>query len=252
MVLYILCLGTSNKKVVNEMQHGSVRRTKRLLAISDIHGHRNAFLALLDEAKYDHKKDQLVILGDFIEAGEPVTWRLVDTVHQLVDKGAIALPGNHELKLATLRRGNSAHRLRYLRFIRSLPSYYKEGGYLFVHAGVRPGLALSLHPLRELTEIREPFTRHPLSSMRQKLDSDHGGTAGHRIVFGHTPTFKIGSEPGHLYVDDCRIGIDTGAKHRYSLSLVDLSNGIQYSHATSDEYRSADITVRSIPQIRNR
>jgi len=234
------------------MQYGSVRRQKRLLAISDIHGHRNAFLALLNAASYDPKKDQLVILGDFIEAGEPVTWRLVDTVHQLVDKGAIALPGNHELKLATLRRGNSAHRLRYLRFIRSLPSYHKEGGYLFVHAGVRPGLSLSLHPLRELTEIREPFTRHPLSTMRQKLDSDHGGTAGQRIVFGHTPTFKMGSEPGHLFVDDCRIGIDTGAKHRYSLSLVDLTNGIQYSHPTSDEYRSAEIQVRSVPQIRNR
>ena len=234
------------------MQHGLVRRNRRLLAISDIHGYRNAFLTLLDAAQYDSNKDQLVILGDFIEAGEPVTWRLIDTVHQLVDKGAIALPGNHELKLATLRRGSTAHRLRYLRFIRSLPTYYKEAGYLFVHAGVRPGLPLSLHPLREITEIREPFTRHPISTLRSKLDTDQGGTAGQRIVFGHTPTFKLGTMPGALFVDECRIGIDTGAKHGYRLSLVDLTNGINYSCSTADEYRSTDVFSQSVPQVRNR
>lgn len=238
---------------MNAVQHGSARRSsRRLLAISDIHGYRQGFLNLLDAAGYDPSKDQLVILGDYIESGEPVTWRLIDTVHQLVDKGAIALPGNHELKLATLRRGSAAHRLRYLRFIRKLPSYYMEGGYLFVHAGVRPGLPLHLHPLRELTEIRESFTRHPHHSLRAKLDSDVGGTAGQRIVFGHTPTFKLGSNPGSLFVDDCRIGIDTGAKHGYKLSLVDLTNGVCYNCSTGEEYRSGDVHAYNIPSVRNR
>lgn len=235
------------------MQHGSARRSsRRLLAISDIHGYRHGFLSLLEAAQYDPTKDQLVILGDFIEAGEPVTWRLVDTVHQLVDKGAVAIPGNHELKLATLRRGSAAHRLRYLRFIRKLPVYYKDSGYLFVHAGVRPGLQLSLHPLRELTEIREPFTRHPLANLRNKLDTDIGGTAGQRIVFGHTPTFKMGCSPGSLFVDDCRIGIDTGAKHGHKLSLVDLTNGVCYNCSIVDYYRSGDVHVYNVPSVRNR
>ncbi|URN94788.1 MAG: metallophosphoesterase [Candidatus Pristimantibacillus lignocellulolyticus] len=235
------------------MQHGSARRSsRRLLAISDIHGQRQGFLSLLEAAQYDPHRDQLVILGDYIEAGEPITWRLIDLVHQLVDKGAIALPGNHELKLATLRRGSTAHRLRYLRFIRQLPSYYMENGYLFVHAGVRPGLQLQLHPLRELTEIRESFTRHPLSTLRNKLDTDVGGTAGQRIVFGHTPTFKLGVNPGSLFVDDCRIGIDTGAKHGYKLSLVDLTNGLCYSCSTNEEYRASDVHVYHVPGVRNR
>lgn len=235
------------------MQHGSARRSsRRLLAISDIHGQRQGFLSLLEAAQYDASKDQLVILGDFIEAGEPITWRLVDTVHQLVDKGAVALPGNHELKLATLRRGSAAHRLRYLRFIRKLPLFYKASGYLFVHAGVRPGLPLSLHPARELTEIRESFTRHPLSTLRAKLDSDAEGTAGQRIVFGHTPTFKLGANPGSLYVDDCRIGIDTGAKHGYRLSLVDFTNSLCYSCSTNAEYRAGDVYVYHVPGLRKR
>ncbi|MCR8659441.1 metallophosphoesterase [Paenibacillus sp. T3-5-0-4] len=223
-----------------------------MLAISDIHGQRQGFLSLLEAAHYDPNKDQLVILGDYIEAGEPITWRLIDLVHQLVDKGAIALPGNHELKLATLRRGSTAHRLRYLRFIRQLPSYHMENGYLFVHAGVRPGLQLQLHPLRELTEIRESFTRHPLSTLRTKLDSDAGGTAGQRIVFGHTPTFKLGVNPGSLFVDECRIGIDTGAKHGYKLSLVDLTNGLCYSCSTNEDYRASDVHVYHVPSVRNR
>ena len=238
---------------MNAVQHGSARRSsRRLLAISDIHGQRQGFLSLLEAAQYDPNKDQLVILGDYIEAGEPITWRLIDLVHQLVDKGAIALPGNHELKLATLRRGSTAHRLRYLRFIRQLPSYHMENGYLFVHAGVRPGLQLQLHPLRELTEIRESFTRHPLSTLRNKLDTDVGGTAGQRIVFGHTPTFKLGVNPGYLFVDECRIGIDTGAKHGYKLSLVDLTNGLCYSCSTNEEYRASDVHVYHVPGIRNR
>ncbi|HIW32485.1 MAG TPA: metallophosphoesterase [Candidatus Paenibacillus intestinavium] len=235
------------------MQHGSARRSsRRLLAISDIHGQRQGFLSLLEAAQYDPKRDQLVILGDYIEAGEPITWRLIDLVHQLVDKGAIALPGNHELKLATLRRGSTAHRLRYLRFIRQLPSYHMENGYLFVHAGVRPGLQLQLHPIRELTEIRESFTRHPISTLRAKLDTDLGGTAGQRIVFGHTPTFKLGATPGSLFVDECRIGIDTGAKHGYKLSLVDLTHGLCYSCSTSEEYRTGDVHVYHVPSVRNR
>lgn len=238
---------------MNSVQHGSARRSsRRLLAISDIHGQRQGFLSLLEAAQYDPNKDQLVILGDYIDWSEPITWRLVDLVHQLVDKGAIALPGNHELKLATLRRGSAAHRLRYLRFIRKLPSYHIEGGYLFVHAGVRPGLQLNLHPLRELTEIRESFTRHPLSTLRAKLDTDIGGTAGQRIVFGHTPTFKLGANPGSLFVDECRIGIDTGAKHGYKLSLVDLTNGLCYSCSTNAEYRSGDVHVLHVPSVRNR
>src|SRR5690606_11947981 len=98
------------------VHYGSAKRAKRLLAISDIHGQRNGFLSLLETAGYDPNKDQLVILGDFIDSTEPVTWRLIDLVHQLVDNGAVALPGNHELKLAIVRRGSAAHRLRYLRF----------------------------------------------------------------------------------------------------------------------------------------
>lgn len=234
------------------VHYGSAKRAKRLLAISDIHGQRNGFLSLLDTAGYDPNKDQLVILGDFIDSAEPITWRLIDLVHQLVDNGAIAIPGNHELKLATIRRGSAAHRLRYLRFVRQLPSYYKSGGYLFVHAGVRPGLQLSLHPLRELTEIRESFTRHPLATLRTKLDTDIEGTAGQRIVFGHTPTFKIGAPAGQLYIDSCRIGIDTGAKHGHRLSLVDLTNGLWYSCATNEEYRSNDIQVKRVPSLKNK
>ena len=40
--------------------------SERLLVISDIHGHRKALATLLKRAKYNPKKDQLVLMGDYV------------------------------------------------------------------------------------------------------------------------------------------------------------------------------------------
>ena len=76
-------------------------------------------------------------------------------------------------------------------FLRALPLRHQDGGYLFVHAGIRPGVPLARQDPHDLIWIREPF----LSS---KLD--HGAV----VVHGHTPT----PEP---VLRANRIGIDTGA-----------------------------------------
>ena len=71
----------------------------------------------------------------------------------------------------------------------SLPLYVELPGWLFVHAGVRPGVPLENQEVEDLIWIREPF----LSS---------GGLPGKRIVHGHTPS----RDP---VVTAARIGIDT-------------------------------------------
>ena len=38
---------------------------KRILVISDIHGEIEKFEQLLEEAQYDAKQDQLILLGDY-------------------------------------------------------------------------------------------------------------------------------------------------------------------------------------------
>lgn len=76
------------------------------------------------------------------------------------------------------------------------------GGYAFVHAGVRPRVALDNQLPSDLLFIREDFMGRP-----------HG--LPYRVVFGHTIL------PDVLVTDD-RIGLDTGAFQSGVLSAVVL------------------------------
>lgn len=80
----------------------------------------------------------------------------------------------------------------HLEFVRGLRLHHRLGGYLFVHAGIRPGVPLEAQAEDDLLRIRGSF----LSS-----EVDHGAV----VVHGHTPV-RHGAE-----VYDNRINIDTGA-----------------------------------------
>lgn len=86
---------------------------------------------------------------------------------------AKALPGGH------------------LAFFRSLVVNHSEGGYLFVHAGVRPGVPLSEQSDYDQMWIRKRF-----------LDSDQNH--GAMVVHGHSTAPRV-------QIRRNRIGIDTGA-----------------------------------------
>lgn len=79
----------------------------------------------------------------------------------------------------------------HVRFISGFSDTLSFGDYLFVHAGIRPGIDLSLQAQTDLRWIRAPF-----------LDdtSDHGQV----VVHGHSITSAVDERPN-------RIGIDTGA-----------------------------------------
>jgi serine/threonine protein phosphatase 1 len=101
-------------------------------------------------------------------------------------------PAESEEDLAALAarlraRLPAAHR----RFLEGLRLRLEFGDYLFVHAGIRPGVPLALQKPDDLLWIREPF----LSDRR-----DHGMV----VVHGHT----VQAQP---VVRANRIGIDTGA-----------------------------------------
>jgi serine/threonine protein phosphatase 1 len=77
----------------------------------------------------------------------------------------------------------------HLAFLGEMPLMLSLPGWVFVHAGVRPGLALEQQMGEDLIWIREPF----LSS---------SGIPGMTVVHGHTPS----REP---VIRSGRIGIDT-------------------------------------------
>ncbi|MEE8270433.1 MAG: metallophosphoesterase [Alphaproteobacteria bacterium] len=90
-------------------------------------------------------------------------------------------------------------------FLNALKPYHLEGGYLFVHAGIRPGVALESQSRQDLYWIRQEFlddrTAHPWV-----------------VVHGHTPV----RQPQLL---TNRIGIDTGAFATGRLTCAALEDG---------------------------
>lgn len=91
---------------------------------------------------------------------------------------------------------------RHREFLERLHLYHIEGDYLFVHAGIRPGLPLRDQTAADLLWIRNLF-----------LDSeeDHG----FMVVHGHTPS-------DGPQIRSNRIGIDTGAVYGGKLTALVL------------------------------
>ncbi len=81
----------------------------------------------------------------------------------------------------------------HLDLIRSLPTFVSLPGFVFVHAGIRPGVPLDRQEDEDLIWIRAPFLRGMLPK-------------GLTVVHGHTPVEAPEFAPG-------RIDIDTGCFH---------------------------------------
>jgi serine/threonine protein phosphatase 1 len=98
-------------------------------------------------------------------------------------------------------------------FLRSLALAYDCGDYHFVHAGVRPGVALDLQSEMDRLWIRDQFL-------------NAGDVFGGRvIVHGHTPAVK----PENL---GFRIGIDTGAYMTGRLTAARFEGAdVQFLHS---------------------
>lgn len=79
----------------------------------------------------------------------------------------------------------------HLAFFQSLKPYHIAGDYLFVHAGLRPGVKLEAQSARDMMWIRDEFLED--RSLFPQM-----------IVHGHTPMDAI-------HHDGRRIGLDTGA-----------------------------------------
>ena len=93
-------------------------------------------------------------------------------------------------------------------FLTALPAMHRSDDAVFVHAGIRPGVALDRQDETDLVWIRQPF----LSDTR-----DHGTL----IVHGHT-ALDAATHHGN------RLNIDSGAAYGGPLSAVVLEEGIAF------------------------
>ena len=95
----------------------------------------------------------------------------------------------------------------HIEFLRTFKDYWVLGDYMFVHAGIRPGRALSKQTKKDLLWIREPF----LSSRSRHQ---------HMIVHGHSIV-----KEAEFHIN--RIAIDTGAYNGGALTCLRLQGSTQ-------------------------
>lgn len=195
-----------------------------------------------DNAARDHAEVTLILLGDLVDRGPQsaeVVERAIRLKDEFPDTRLLI--GNHEECFLAALTGD-VRRLRYFMRIggdatvrsywrddlpldsatfeevaERLPSMVPEshveflgsgedviriGDYVFVHAGIRPGIALEKQALSDLRWIRDDF----LSDAR-----DHGVM----VVHGHTIHDEVDEWPN-------RIGIDTGAYKSGVLTAIAL------------------------------
>jgi serine/threonine protein phosphatase 1 len=218
---------------------GSLRAGRRVYAVGDVHGQLDKLRAMhaaieADIARRPVATVTLVHLGDFIDwgpdsagviallAGPPVPG--VTTVNLAGDHEQMlldALDGDGAAATDLLHSGGDAALTSWgiapntprsewrlpsdhLAFLRGLAHRHRIGGYLFAHAGVRPGVAIAEQSTLDLHHIREPF----LSTDRQ---------LGPIVVHGHTVA-------GTPVVRSNRIGVDTGAGLGGKLSCAVLES----------------------------
>lgn len=208
---------------------GWMPRGRRVYAVGDIHGNRDRLAALhaliaADYAARPGKTAVLVHLGDYINQG-PDSAGVVELLAGAPPASGmpvVNLLGDHERMLLDALGGDRAAATDWLwaggrealeswglspdlpreqweaslppahvAWLRALRLTYQEGDYLFVHAGIRPGVPLADQSRDDLVTMRQPFISN---------EQDHGLI----VVHGHSslPSVQIVSN---------RIGLDTGA-----------------------------------------
>jgi diadenosine tetraphosphatase ApaH/serine/threonine PP2A family protein phosphatase len=116
-----------------------------LLALfADIHANRQAFAACLEFARA-RGAERMIFLGDYVGYGADPEWA-IETVMDLVERGAVAVRGNHDNAIGTPSESMNAEaqaaiewtrgRLSAIqrRFLAELPLTVQEDDRLYVHS----------------------------------------------------------------------------------------------------------------------
>jgi len=106
-------------------------------------------------------------------------------------------------------------------FLKSFVDTASFGPYLFVHAGIRPGVPLANQDIQDLRWIRNPFLHD---------ERDHG----HIVVHGHSIQERIDLRPN-------RIGLDTGAYRTGILSALGIEGDQRWFLQTKGDTPKRDL-----------
>ena len=188
-------------KIHADLQHRPAPKTL-LVFVGDLVD-RGPSSAQVIERLRCYRRDRVkpvFILGNH----EEVLLRILSGDSSVVDSwlkfGGLQCLQSYGVTLASIR-GRSAEQVveivrarvppEHVEFLESFADSCRFGDYLFVHAGIRPGVEVDQQSQVDLRWIRDPFLFD---------ERDHGFV----VVHGHTITDEVDERPN-------RIGIDTGA-----------------------------------------
>ncbi len=207
----------------------------KIFVIGDIHGLLFKLKKLIVKLELDAEKDTLIFLGDYIDRG-PDSRGVIDAILEIKQtiNHVTCLRGNHEQMfinyfcenrdeelfmhnggMKTLisygfRRAGGRKTLHvpesHMNFFTTLPIYHETDDYIFVHAGLKPGVPLERQVSEDLLWIRDEFIDSPRNF-------------GKIVVFGHTPVSF-----DRPFIEHNKIGVDTGAIYGGKLTCVELTD----------------------------
>ena len=199
--------------------------------IGDIHGRLDALNSVLKQAKFDFKKDKLIVLGDVCDGGEQ-TKECIDILLKV--KHCIFILGNHdEWALKWMKTGkilpiwwnqgglNTTKSYGYkaknvpkshIKFLEDAPLYYEEDGNLFVHGGIDPFMPMEWQSRSTLLWDRSIIE----FSMRQRIPGFK------HVYIGHTTTQLIQKGCVYPLTFNNLTMLDTGGGWNGRLSMIDL------------------------------
>lgn len=208
----------------------------RLFAISNIHGHYDAFLSLLKEAEFNPQNDKLVVLGDILDYG-PKSYDTIELCMKLRNMGAMILRGDREQMYITAFTSldedvrnkyeekiyktnnhlfdfyldNPEIRDRHINFFKTLNPTYHFEDFVFSHAGTDIG--------NEAGSYNYSLYTNDFYIREDTKDKDK------TYVFGHVPVVNMkGHSKAEPFVKDKMIGIDFGGRISSGhLGLVQLT-----------------------------
>ena len=193
--------------------------------IGDLHGCRDMLEKMLAIIPWDHERDNLIFVGDYIDRGDD-SKGVIDILLKLTGMSprVQCLMGNHESLfldylsgrdqrnflvnggVATLNSYRVNGRIyippRHISFIESLKILIELDDYYVVHAGLMPEVRIEKQAIKDILWIRENF-----------IFSEYD--FGKKIIFGHTPFLSP-------FITDNKIGLDTGAVFGNKLTCVEL------------------------------
>jgi diadenosine tetraphosphatase ApaH/serine/threonine PP2A family protein phosphatase len=126
------------------MRESVVEESVLLAVFADIHANRQAFSACLEFARR-RGAERIICLGDYVGYGADPEWT-VETLMGLVEKGALAVRGNHDTAIGTAAETMTAEAQAAIewsrgrlsaderRFLAELPLTLQEEDHLYVHS----------------------------------------------------------------------------------------------------------------------